>query len=46
VLYHSIYCGDLRSLGVTERRSGPFILCDDDDDDYINVFSSIQKVLL
>jgi len=32
-LYCYLYCGDLRSPGVTERLSSPLGLRDDDDDD-------------
>jgi len=32
-LYRYLRCGDLRSLGVMERRNGPLGLRDDDDDD-------------
>ena len=38
-------CGDVRSLGVTERHNIPLGLPDDDDDDDENEFPSLKKAI-
>jgi len=45
--YRCLRCGDLRSLGITKQRNGPFGLRDNDYDyDYFYSFILVDDVIL